>query len=97
MWLICYALNWVVRCQPLRRALVSIKKIHKICVNGFDNSDFGAQSLRIGFGALLDADEVESVENVVGTRSLKPINLDASILWKRPHGKFDFRKAATLL
>ncbi len=44
------------RHSPLNAALVSIKKIYKICVNGFDNSDFGAQSLRIGFGALLDAD-----------------------------------------
>ncbi len=85
------------RCQPLRRALVSIKKIHKICTNCFDCSAFDAQSSRIGFCFLMDGDLVESVKNVAGTRSLKSANLDASILWKRPHGKVGFTKAATSL
>ncbi|POC21615.1 hypothetical protein CRN60_16205 [Vibrio vulnificus] len=63
----------------------------------FQKFSFSAQSLRVGFGVLLDADSVESVENAVGTRSLKPTNRDAFILWKRPHGKFSFVKAATSL
>ncbi|WP_278183622.1 hypothetical protein [Vibrio misgurnus] len=87
----------VMRCQPLRLALVFIRKVDKICANCLDDSAFGAQSSRIGFCILIDTDWVENVENVVGTRSLKPINLDASILWKRPHGKFGFTKTATSL
>ncbi|WP_278183623.1 hypothetical protein [Vibrio misgurnus] len=92
----CFRVGWR-RCSPLNWALVSIKKIINIGAKYSEKLSFSAQNLRIGFSALFDADWVESVENIAGTRSLKPTNLDASILWKRPHGKFGFTKAATLL
>ncbi|EOW9302941.1 hypothetical protein ACN259_003536 [Vibrio cholerae] len=60
----------VMRCQPLRRALVSLEKIIKIQAQGSENSAFIVQAAQFGFGVFPDADLVERVESSAVSKSL---------------------------
>ncbi len=60
----------VMRCQPLRRALVSLrKKSSKIHEQGSENSVFIVQAAHFGFWVFPDADLVESVESSAVSKS----------------------------
>ncbi|HFG1996627.1 TPA: hypothetical protein ACGF51_003631 [Vibrio cholerae] len=69
MQLMCLSLV-VMRCQPLRRALVSLEKIIKIQAQGSENSAFIVQAAQFGFGVFPDADLVERVESSAVSKSL---------------------------
>ncbi|WP_175460990.1 hypothetical protein [Vibrio cholerae] len=59
------------RCQPLRRALVSLRqKLSKSGFNCPENSAFSVQVSQFGFGCFPDADLLERVESLAVSNSL---------------------------
>ncbi len=60
------------RCQPLRRALVSLRKsTSKTQAQGYEKSAFSAQVAQLGFLVFLDAGLVERVKSSVVSKSPK--------------------------
>ncbi|MDP4497593.1 hypothetical protein Q9L41_17455 [Vibrio cholerae] len=59
----------VMRCQPLRRALVSSGKSSKIHAQGPENLAFIVQAAQFSFWVFPDVDLVESVESSAVSKS----------------------------